>query len=316
MKLHNNRQDFENLIAVTAKYIGIPESAVKRDYYIVIMLQNLQNSEYACNCVFKGGTSLSKCYPGSIDRFSEDIDLTYVPEEGARLSGKAYSNELKKIEAVMIGTANSQKIDGERNDRNKSAWVWFEEKDAENSRLKLEIGSSVKPEPYSPKTLRTYIQQYLSDKGMQDVVEEYELQEVTVNTLNIERTFLDKVFAVKRHAVCATLGDKARHIYDVTKLFQIDEVQEFLSKKGELKELIRKTKATDSIYNEKRNIAKEYDPTEAYSFGSWSPNFSKDIRRIYESGLEELLYTEEKLDFDEAIDTFQKIDKLFTELGE
>jgi hypothetical protein len=27
---------------------------------------------------FKGGTSLSKCYPESISRFSDDIDLMYV----------------------------------------------------------------------------------------------------------------------------------------------------------------------------------------------------------------------------------------------
>ena len=38
-------------------------------------------SEYADKCVFKGGTSLSKCYPGSIQRFSEDIDLTYIPDD-------------------------------------------------------------------------------------------------------------------------------------------------------------------------------------------------------------------------------------------
>ncbi|WP_289466235.1 nucleotidyl transferase AbiEii/AbiGii toxin family protein, partial [Klebsiella pneumoniae] len=30
----------------------------------------------APNCVFKGGTSLSKCF-NVIDRFSEDIDITF-----------------------------------------------------------------------------------------------------------------------------------------------------------------------------------------------------------------------------------------------
>lgn len=41
-------------------------------------LQKLEQSEYADQCVFKGGTSLSKCCPGSIERFSEDIDLTFL----------------------------------------------------------------------------------------------------------------------------------------------------------------------------------------------------------------------------------------------
>ena len=81
MNLHEHKEEFEELIAIVADYIGIPADAVRRDYYIVQMMQNLQNSEYAEVCVFKGGTSLSKCYPGSINRFSEDIDLTFIPVE-------------------------------------------------------------------------------------------------------------------------------------------------------------------------------------------------------------------------------------------
>lgn len=38
---------FEELIAIVADYIGVPADAVRRDYYIVQMMQNLQNSEYA-----------------------------------------------------------------------------------------------------------------------------------------------------------------------------------------------------------------------------------------------------------------------------
>ena len=314
MKLHDDHGSFQELITVTAKYIGIPESAVKRDYYIVMMLQNLQNSEYADQCVFKGGTSLSKCYPDSINRFSEDIDLTYIPND--EMTTNAYDKVLKKVEAVMIGSAYFEKIDIERNKRNKSAYVWFDKKDKEISRLKLEIGSSVKPDPYEKITLNTYIQQFLLINNMQDVIDVYEFQEVTVNTLCIERTFLDKVFAVKRHAICNSLINKVRHIYDVTKLFQMKEVQEFLSNKEELKGLIQKTKETDSFYLEKRIINKEYNPTEPYSFEDWCQYFSADIRRRYESLHEDLLYTNIKQDFNKAVDTFQKISQSFAEIEE
>lgn len=50
-------------------------------------------------------------------------------------------------------------------------------------------------------------------------VEEFGLSQVTVNTLAIERTFLDKVMSVKRHAICGSLMKKIRHVYDVTMLF-------------------------------------------------------------------------------------------------
>lgn len=45
--LHEHKEKFEELIAIAADYIGVPADAVRRDYYIVQMMQNLQNSEYA-----------------------------------------------------------------------------------------------------------------------------------------------------------------------------------------------------------------------------------------------------------------------------
>ncbi len=78
MQLHNFPDEFEKLVSIVAEEKQISESAVRRDYYIVMLLKALAESPYAERCVFKGGTSLSKCYPGSIERFSEDIDLTFL----------------------------------------------------------------------------------------------------------------------------------------------------------------------------------------------------------------------------------------------
>ena len=195
MNLHKHREEFEELIAISADYIGVPADAVRRDYYIVQMMQNLQNSEYAEACVFKGGTSLSKCYPGSINRFSEDIDLTFIPVED--MNNKKYSRALKRIENTISAGFLMEKIEAERNDRIKSAYVWPENESRETCRIKLEIGSSVRPDPFSKRSMKTYIQEYLDAKGMHNVVEEFDLQEVNVNTLDITRTFLDKVMSVK-----------------------------------------------------------------------------------------------------------------------
>ena len=65
MKLHTHPEEFRELITVVANEKHISESAVERDYYIVMMLKSLADSPYADQCVFKGGTSLSKCYPQS-----------------------------------------------------------------------------------------------------------------------------------------------------------------------------------------------------------------------------------------------------------
>lgn len=85
MKLHEFPEEFHDLISIVAREKHILESAVERDYYIVMMLQNLAKSEFADKCVFKGGTSLSKCYPNSIERFSEDIALVCILMKGKTL---------------------------------------------------------------------------------------------------------------------------------------------------------------------------------------------------------------------------------------
>ncbi|MDO4275459.1 MAG: nucleotidyl transferase AbiEii/AbiGii toxin family protein [Eubacteriales bacterium] len=312
MYLHKDMEAFNELSAITAEHMGIPMLAVKRDYYIVTMLQMLANSPYAEKCVFKGGTSLSKGYPGSILRFSEDIDLTFIPDDA--ISRKQYDKELKTIEKIMTVGAFSEKIPEERNDRNKSSYVWFEEDGKD--RVKLEIGSSIRPDPYSRKMIKSYIQEYLETQGMSSVIQEYELAPVSVNVLCIERTFLDKLMAVKRHAICGTLERKVRHIYDVTMLFERSDIKAFLCDKIGLKELIRKTKDTDSFYLEKRNALKKYNPVGSYDFPSWERYFNDAIRNRYEKLHEDLLYTNEKQDFDKAIFTFRKVSQLFSELGE
>lgn len=312
MNLHNDAEAFQSLSAITAEYIGIPISAVKRDYYIVLMLQNLANSEYADSCVFKGGTSLSKCYPNSIKRFSEDIDLTFIPND--TISKKQRDKALKKIEQIMSENARIEKITAERSDISKSSYVWFDTQSIE--RIKLEIGSSVRPDPYEKRTLKTYIQEYLEDQCMLEVITEFELESVTINTLCIERTFLDKVMSVKRHAICGTLPQKVRHIYDVTVLFERDDIQKFLSDKEKLKQLLQKTKQTDSYYLQKRDISKEYNPLGDYNFPAWVKYFDDTIRSRYETLHEDLLYTNCKQDFNKSIDVFQKISDLFADLGE
>ena len=314
MNLHKHREEFEELIAISADYIGVPADAVRRDYYIVQMMQNLQNSEYAEACVFKGGTSLSKCYPGSINRFSEDIDLTFIPVED--MNNKKYSRALKRIENTISAGFLMEKIEAERNDRNKSAYVWPENESRETCRIKLEIGSSVRPDPFSKRSMKTYIQEYLDAKGMHNVVEEFDLQEVNVNTLDITRTFLDKVMSVKRHAICGTLPRKVRHIYDVTVLLDRSDIQKFLKDTEHLKQLLSLIKEPDSLYLQKRNISEEYDPMRAYAFENWKQYFNDEIRSRYETLHEDLLYTSDRQSFKKAIQAFEFISQLFASIGE
>jgi predicted nucleotidyltransferase component of viral defense system len=49
---------------------------IEKDFWVCWTLNRIfTNPKLAPHIIFKGGTSLSKCY-GMIDRFSEDLDLT------------------------------------------------------------------------------------------------------------------------------------------------------------------------------------------------------------------------------------------------
>ena len=310
MKLHEFNNEFKDLISIVAADKHLPESAIERDYYIVMLLKNLADSEYADKCVFKGGTSLSKCYPGSIERFSEDIDLTFL---GMDESDKVCDKTIKKIEKVMTVGADIEKIDAERSNRSKSMFVWFGDK---SNRIKLEIGSSVRPDPFSKKSLKTYIQEFLEEHNGKEDIARFELQEVTLNVLNIERTFVDKLMSVKRHAICGTIEKKVRHVYDVARLFDLPEIKAFLEDKTELKRLISITKDTDSFYLEKRNINQEYDPKGAYDFEAWKHLLNDQVRSTYENLHKDLLYTDEQQNFEKSLSSFRKISELLKEIGE
>ncbi len=59
----------------TAQKMGLHESIIEKDFWVCLTLDYLfHKCQWKDSFIFKGGTSLSKCY-GLIKRFSEDIDL-------------------------------------------------------------------------------------------------------------------------------------------------------------------------------------------------------------------------------------------------
>jgi hypothetical protein len=58
---------------------GITAKAIEKDWWVTLTLKALFQSAYARHIVFKGGTSLSKCW-NLITRFSEDVDIALDPE--------------------------------------------------------------------------------------------------------------------------------------------------------------------------------------------------------------------------------------------
>ena len=80
MYLHKDDKELlRDIIVTVSERTAIEESIVEKDYYVTMILKELVQRNP--NVVFKGGTSLSKAYH-AIDRFSEDIDITFEEHFG------------------------------------------------------------------------------------------------------------------------------------------------------------------------------------------------------------------------------------------
>tara|TARA_B110000503_G_scaffold69633_1_gene108520 strand:- start:237 stop:1268 length:1032 start_codon:yes stop_codon:yes gene_type:complete len=71
-----SRADQAEALEVAAGRTGRPAHLLEKDIWVVWALSAIYGSPLAEKLTFKGGTSLSKVYK-IIDRFSEDVDLTY-----------------------------------------------------------------------------------------------------------------------------------------------------------------------------------------------------------------------------------------------
>jgi hypothetical protein len=94
---------------------GIRAKAIEKDWWVTLTLRALFQGAYAKHMVFKGGTSLSKCWK-LIERFSEDIDIALSPEafkmEYKKDPTKGYVQKLKREGCVF--TSNDLKADVEQ----------------------------------------------------------------------------------------------------------------------------------------------------------------------------------------------------------
>ena len=112
MYLHKeNKELFRDIISIVSERKNVTTDIVEKDYYVTMILYLLSQKEI--EIIFKGGTSLSKAY-GVIDRFSEDIDITFKEHLGESRRKKLKYNILKPIaEDLEIEIKNRKDIESD-----------------------------------------------------------------------------------------------------------------------------------------------------------------------------------------------------------
>ena len=62
MKLHEDKKLFTQAVLYTAQQMKIKELYVEKDYWVCFVLDFIFKQEYRDDLLFKGGTSLTKCF--------------------------------------------------------------------------------------------------------------------------------------------------------------------------------------------------------------------------------------------------------------
>ena len=211
--LHSNRELFEQTVLRTADATGIAASIIEKDYYVTEFLRKL--ASYQPDIVFKGGTSLSKCYK-LIQRFSEDIDLNVEdrPSEGQRKALKR--NIVTVIDDLDLSLSNAEEIRSRR-DYNRYIINYPALQGAAylKQQLIVETVVSMRAFPNHPMDASSLIYDFLKDSGR-------------VNVQAAERTLLDKLFALADYYLNGAITEHSRHIYDIYKLSMIVTIDDTL----------------------------------------------------------------------------------------
>lgn len=227
MELFKNRELFENIINEITDETGIEPSIIEKDYYVSIVLREL--TKKLPNMVFKGGTSLSKCYD-VIKRFSEDIDITLEqdnPTQGERSAIKTAMLEI--LSEFNFELLNPEEIRSRMEyNKYKVDYPAIFTIDGLKRYIYVESVLSVKAFPLIKKDCKSIIYNFLKERGLDNVIAEYNLQPFEVKTQTIERTFIDKVFALCDYYIDGRITEHSRHIYDLYKLLPLVDLNEKL----------------------------------------------------------------------------------------
>lgn len=225
--LHENREEFRNAVNLASERFHILPVVAEKDYYVTMILRGL--AERLDFVVFKGGTSLSKCHR-VIKRFSEDIDIT--------IDTKLSQGQMKKLKEAIKAIAEDlgltiPNIDETRSRRSYNRYsltydsVISEPDDVVPSEVLMETSFAEVSFPTVVLPVHSYIGDMMTEEAPEEL-ENFRLEPFEMKVQGIDRTLVDKVFAICDYYMQDKVKKHSRHIYDIYKLLPIvPQTEEF-----------------------------------------------------------------------------------------
>ena len=319
---YKNKPEEKNAIFETiGNEMGIPASAVEKDWWVVQTLTLIQKLEAAPHIVFKGGTSLSKAW-NIIKRFSEDIDLA-LDKQFLGIEECITVKQVKKLRSVTRKYIYKSIIPELQEKFNNAGFadvkVRLYEDEGENlepvqilvkyetctpassytkPEVKIEIGSRSLREPFTNREFSSLVGEHYSGKPFADTP-------ISVPCVNPERTFLEKLFLL--HEEFQKLEDEirvdrlSRHLYDIEKLMRTKFADIALANKELYNEIIEHR----SVYTKISNI--DYRGHQPKSLNPVPPDAVIDRwEKDYQQMQEEMIF-EDSLPFEQLLEQIKKL---------
>ncbi len=161
--------------------------------------------------------------------------------------------------------------------------------------LQVETMIKIKAYPNQEMKAASMIYDYLAQEGFDEMIQEYELEPFVVKVQSVERTFIDKVFALADYYLSDNVTEHSRHIYDLYKLLDRVALDESFR---ELYEKVRLEREPHQVcLSAKDNVDMVATLTEIVE---------KEAYRSDYNNITSLLVFE-KIEYDEAIIVLKKV---------
>ena len=215
--------EWKEIIETVARELGRSEQMVEKDTIQSMFLYELAKSELPF--VFKGGTSLSKAY-NLIERFSEDIDLSMNrrPTQSERVKSKELIIDIAENLGLVLSNPEDIKS---RYDYNKYVFKYESLFSVIPLEIIIETSYYQSVYPVDKHVVGSFVGRFCLDRNIILPVP-FEAAEVMMNVQSVERTFVDKVFAVCDYKIQNMQDRDSRHLYDICKLLREVELNEEL----------------------------------------------------------------------------------------
>lgn len=313
MYLHSKKEEFIDIINEIKMETNIPTDLLEKDYYVCLVLKELAKNQDYLKAYFKGGTAVYKILD-TINRFSEDIDLTVEVIEG-----ESKTSNKKRLEKSALGyQIESLELQKDKCDQrmSKSVTAFYKYqslfKDAniplhKAEEVQVEATSFTVSEPTEVCIVEPLIYKFATEQEKTILEKEFEIGRFEIITQKLERIFIDKLFASELYFEKGEYVNLAKHLYDITILMKQDRIRKLFDNKAEFNQIVG--------YKRKEEIQRYGGVEENLAikdFGYFNMEFDEQFLKDFSYMQDKYIFMSEyKIRVDEVKRTLKKIqDKL------